>query len=374
MKTIILSANSCWYLYNFRSSTIKRLLDHKYNVVCIAPKDKFSYNLLKLGCHLKYINFNVKSKNPISDIFLLIRFFFLYRKINPLIIFNFTIKNNIYGGLAAYFVNIPFVNNISGLGTAFIKNGLLSKIVLFLYRISQNKAKYVYFQNLEDKNFFIKNNIVSQSKTKIIPGSGVNVNRFHPKLKQKNRTDNCFRFLYMGRFLYDKGLSELIESFKSIKKSNDSCELWLAGTFDNNNNSSIPKSIIEKWKKIKGISVFEHTNKIEFLISQIDCVVLPSYREGMPKSLLEACSMEIPVVTTNVPGCRSVITDGLNGFLCNVKDIESLRFVLNKIIQTPDSVRKNMGINGRKLVMNNFTEEKVINELINNIREVTLIN
>ncbi len=374
MKPIVLSANSCWYLYNFRSSTIKKLIKEKYKVFCIVPKDSFYKDLISLGCELIFIDFESKSLNPINNIYLIIKFWKIYKKIKPFIIFNFTIKNNIFGSFAASLLNIPVINNVSGLGTSFINNNLLSKIVLLLYKLSQKKVLYLYFQNEEDKEYFINKKIILIDKAKILPGSGVNTNRFHPKLFFNKRKDNIFRLFYFGRFIYDKGLLELIKAFEKVKKNYPNCELWLAGSIDPKNKTSISQKTIDSWKQIPGVSIYNQTNKIENLLSQVDCVVLPSYREGLPKSLLEACSMELPVLATNVPGCRSIIEDGINGFLFLPKDIESLLEALIKIINMPIKIRKEMGYKGRKLIKQKFNEEIVIEEILKNIKEVKLLD
>ena len=374
MKTIVLSANSCWYLYNFRSSTIEKLIGEKYKVICIAPKDNFYKELISLGCELIFIKFEPRSLNPINNIYLIIKFWKIYKKIKPFVIFNFTIKNNIFGSFAASLLNIPVINNVSGLGTSFINNNLLSKIVLFLYKLSQKKVLYLYFQNEEDKEYFINNKIILIDKAKILPGSGVNTSRFQPKLISNKRTDNNFRFFYFGRFIYDKGLLELIQAFEKIKKNFPNCELWLAGAIDPKNKTSISQKTIDLWGQIEGVSIYKQTNMIENLLSQVDCVVLPSYREGMPKSLLEACSMELPVIATNVPGCRSIIEDGFNGFLFLPKNIESLVEALKKIINMSVKNRKEMGNNGRRLIKQKFSEEIVIQEILKNIEEVKLLD
>ncbi len=374
MKTIVLSANSCWYLYNFRSSTIEKLIGEKYKVICIAPKDNFYKELISLGCELIFIKFEPRSLNPINNIYLIFKFWKIYKKIQPFIIFNFTIKNNIFGSFAASLLNIPVINNVSGLGTSFINNNLLSKVVLLLYKLSQKKVLYLYFQNEEDKEYFINKKIILIDKAKILPGSGVNTNRFHPKLFFNKRNDNIFRFFYFGRFIYDKGLLELIKAFEKVKKNYPNCELWLAGSIDPKNKTCISKKTIDSWRQIPGVSIYNQTNKIENLLSQVDCVVLPSYREGLPKSLLEACSMELPVLATNVPGCRSIIEDGINGFLFLPKDIKSLLEALIKIINMPIKIRKEMGYNGRKLIKQKFSEEIVIEEILKNIKEVKLLD
>ena len=364
MKTITLSANSSWYLYNFRSSTIIEAINRGYEVTCLSPTDDYTQSLVSLGCKHYPINFISKNSNPFSEFLLIFKFFFAYQKIKPMIAFHFTVKNNIYGTIAAASMGIPAVSNISGLGTAFIKTSLISNVVLFLYKVSQRFAFKIFCQNEEDLNFLINNKISSKGKLILIPGSGVDTNRFHPNLRENYHSsisnNNKFTFLYAGRMLYDKGLNELLEAFQALNKHESISELVLCGFVDSDNISAISNHELQSWSKISGVEWVGSSNNIEIIMAKADCIVLPSYREGMPKTLLEAGSMGLPAIATNVPGCRNIITDNFNGILCEPYSSTSLKHAMEKIIRLDKNKLSTMGNNARSRVLEKFDETIVI--------------
>ena len=364
--TVSLSANTSWYLYNFRKSTIKTFLNMNYEVVCISPKDEFTTDLENLGCKCINLKMNNKGTNPFKDIFIICRLFYLYRKYKPKAAFHFTIKNNIYGTWAAFISNTPSINNISGLGTAFIREGLISKIVRLLYKCSQPFANRVYCQNPEDYNLLIDKKLVNKDKLFLLPGSGVDLNRFNPNLVKCSANDK-FTFLYVGRILADKGIFELIDAYKNLQIKKLNCELWICGILNTENISSISKIQIEDWKDVIGIRWLNPRKDIENVYKQVDCVVLPSYREGMPKTLLEAGSMGLPSVATNVPGCRNIIQDNVNGFLCRAKDARDLEQSMTKVLNLSRHDYEKMSINARNIVENSFDEKIVIDSALDDL-------
>ena len=369
MKTITLSANTSWYLYNFRKSTILRFIKDGYRVVCISPNDEYTLDLINLGCEWFDLRMSNKGNNPLKDIRIIFRLIYLYIKIKPKAAFHFTIKNNIYGTWAAYFTKIPAINNISGLGTAFIRKGIISNIVKKLYKLSQPLAQKVYCQNEEDYELLIRNNLVPKEKLYLLPGSGVDINRFTPSLRVKN--NDLFRFLFVGRILSDKGIYELIEAFQAINKNKVICNLWICGFTEVDNISAIPLKDIERWKNIQGVKWLQTTNKIEDILKDIDCMVLPSYREGMPRSLLEAGAMGLPSVTTNVAGCRHIIQNKINGLICNPKDSESLRLAMLEMLDMKEIDRNKMSTSSRRIIEEGFNEEFVIDAAVDALNSVS---
>ncbi len=369
-KTLTLSANSSWYLYNFRYSTIKEALSRGFEVICVSPNDGYHSKLQDLGCGYHELNFNSKSTNPALDLFLLYKFYKIYKNIRPNVAFHFTVKNNIYGTLASKILGIPSVNNISGLGTAFLSASLSSFIVKFLYKISQPFAHKVFCQNIEDYNFLSDQKLVHKESLDLLPGSGVDLKRFHPKLRSKEKnTDAIFSFLYAGRMLKDKGIFELIEAFSEISKVNKKCKLILCGFADVDNNSAISKEELHIFSRIPFIDYIGPTDKIEDVLANVDCVVLPSYREGMPKILLEAGAMGLPSLASDVPGCRNVIQNKVNGLLFKPKSIKSIKTSLNVMLNMSNIERMNMGLNARKIIEKNFDEEIVINKFFNVLKD-----
>ena len=368
MKIITLSANTSWYLYNFRKSTITRFIKEGYKVICISPKDEHTNNLINLGCEWFNLKMNNKGSNPFSDIKIIFRLLFLYIKFKPVASFHFTIKNNIYGTWAAFISNTPAINNISGLGTAFIRKGLTSSIVRMLYRSSQPFAKRIYCQNEEDYNLLIKKNLIPENKLYLLPGSGVDIKRFKPYLSVND--DRLFRFLYVGRLLADKGLFELIEAMENINLEKPKCSLWICGFTNSDNISAISERDIKNWKSIPNIKWIKPNNEIENVMKNVDCVVLPSYREGMPRSLLEAGAMGLPSVTTDVPGCRNIIQSGVNGFLCEAKNRKSLELAMLKMLNMSQKDILRMGNTARNIVVKKFDEKIVIDTAMDALKSV----
>jgi glycosyltransferase involved in cell wall biosynthesis len=372
-KTIIFSANTSWYLYNFRSSTIKRFIALDHKVICVSPYDNYSAKLTDYGA--KHIDVSIDSKglNPFRDLILIWNLFLIYRKLSPDLIFHFTIKNNIYGSWAASLARKKFINNITGLGTIFINDNLISKLVYLLYKSSQPFAERIFCQNNDDYSLLIKNNLVPEKKLYILPGSGVDLEKFHPRLLNRGlKTDSfCFRFVYCGRMIADKGLFELIEAVMQINQSTVRCNLWLCGFIDEKNHSYINPALIESWAKQSYIDWIGPTENVSEVLSECNCLILPSYREGLPRSILEACAMSLPVIASDVPGCRDIISDNHNGFLCNPKDSKSLQSAMLKMLSISDSQREEMGKNGRQRVEKEYNESIVINSAIMCLDEIS---
>lgn len=376
-KLIILSANTSWYLYNFRASTIRAFVEQGHRVMCLSPKDDYSKRLQALGCEWMELKVDNKGKNPFKDLSLFVRYLLIYGKVKPFIAFHFTVKNNIYGTLAAFLFNIPVINNITGLGTAFINSNFTSRVVQFLYKLSQPLAQKIFCQNQEDFDLLVRHNLAPESRLGLLPGSGVDLERFHPRLRDSFKDENrLFRFLFAGRMLSDKGLYELIDAMREINKQDFKCDLWLCGFVDSENSSVIPDKILESWKINKWIKWIGPSDRVEEVMAQVDCLVLPSYREGMPKCILEANAMSLPVVTTDVPGCRNIVKNGLNGLICSPRDSSALAAVMTKMINMPSADRNLMGQAGREIVTNSYDERLVIQSAVdvvnNNILDLAV--
>jgi glycosyltransferase involved in cell wall biosynthesis len=359
MKIVTLSANTSWYLFNFRASTIRRFIRDGYRVVCLSPHDDYSQKLMDvLDVEWLPLAIDNMGSNPIKDMSLVIRFWRLYRKLKPVAALHFTIKNNVYGTWAASLAGVPAINNVSGLGTAFIRSGLVPTIVRLLYKTSQPFAHHVFCQNEEDFAQLVESKLVAPKQLELLPGSGVDLDRFHPSLQERH--SGPFRFLYAGRMLADKGLTELIAAVRAINANGVQCSLWLSGFADVENISSISHQQLKKWVEQPGIDWLGPSDSMEKIYGTVDCVVLPSYREGMPRSLLEAGAMGLPVVATDVPGCRNIVEDGVNGLLCEAKNSESLRQSMQKILKMTTAERADMGENGRALISQKFSEHLVV--------------
>ncbi|MGI2030316.1 glycosyltransferase family 4 protein [Endozoicomonas acroporae] len=363
MKTICFSANTSWYLYNFERDTILELIKRGFQVCCIAPRDDYSVRLVEeLGVIYIQLDMDNSGNHPGKDLKTAWDLLKSYRQCKPLVAFQFTIKNNIYGTLAARVLGVPVVNNISGLGTAFIHPGWVGRIVRSLYRISQPFAYQVFCQNSDDYELLISRKLITSNKLKLLPGAGVDIKRFRP-VKQPTVNDR-FQFLYVGRMLGDKGLRELVEAYAMLKSKDIPAELKLVGFADAKNKTAIPLQELQSWQKQNGIEWLGASDTIEEVLAQADCVVLPSYREGLPVSLLEACAMALPVIATDVPGCRSVVTHYENGLLCKPKDPVSLYEAMLTMFNLPDHTRLEMGQKGREHVTRNYCKSLVIDAYV----------
>ena len=368
MKKIVLSANTAWSIYNFRYGLVKKLIDLDYQVVIIAPYDEYSDKLKEMGCEVFDIDINGKSTNPLDDLKTFWQYWKLYKKIDPDLIFHYTIKPNIYGTLAAKLSGIRSIAITTGLGYAFINENLITKVVKGLYRFSLRYAEQVWFLNTDDADIFKRYGLVDESKMLILPGEGIDTSKFQPVDAKKR--DDTFRFLLVARMLWDKGVGEYVEAAKNIKKKHKNVDFLLLGAVGVDNPTAIPRETIEKWESDRIVKYLGTTDKVQNELAKADCIVLPSYREGTSRVLLESASMGKPIITTNVPGCKEVVDDGINGFLCEVKDSEDLSDKMERMLHLSEEERVYMGKAGREKAMKEFDERIVIHKYLDAIKSI----
>ncbi|MFS1977256.1 glycosyltransferase family 4 protein [Vibrio splendidus] len=367
MKTIVITSNTSWYLYNFRKNTILELLDTGYRVVAIAPKDDYAKKLQVLGAEYYHVDVDQGGTNPFKDIMTFFSFAKLYRQTRPAVVLNFTPKNNIYSTLAANLFGAKAINNIAGLGMVFIDENLTSKLARFLYKISQPKAHTIFFQNEDDRALFAKHRLAPLDITDRVPGSGADLSRFAVTPSQD---DGVVRFLLIARMLYDKGIGHYVEAARELKaKYGSTVEFRLLGFLDVNNPSAVSKQDMQSWVDEGIVDYLGTSDSVEQEIAQVDCMVLPSYyREGVPKSLLEACAMGKPIVTTDNVGCRETVDDGINGFLCEPRSTANLVEKLELMITHSHEQRLQMGLESRIKVESEFDEKIVINKYLEAVK------
>jgi glycosyltransferase involved in cell wall biosynthesis len=368
MATIVLTANTSWYIYNFRRNTIKELVRKGFEVHVISPRDEYTEKIKNLGCHVHNIKIDGRGLNPLVDAITCLSFFKFFIKIKPQVVLNFTPKNNIYSSLAASPLNISVINNIAGLGHAFINDSFLNRMVRQLYKISQKRVPYIFFQNEEDMGVFEKNKIGVTAQKERIPGSGADLKRFaYSPAPQKKP----LRFLLTARMLKEKGVYLFADAARYFKeKYGDKVEFSLLGFCDSSNPSSVTINEINTWVGQGIINYLGVTDKVENVIKDVHCVVLPSYyREGVPKSLLEAGAMGKPIITTDNVGCRETVVDGFNGYLCNPRSLSSLIDAMEKIIISTEEEIKQLGENSRKHIADNFDETIVIDRYLSSINK-----
>lgn len=356
--------NAGWNILNFRMDLIKKLQLEGYEVVVMTPDDGYADRFSELGIPYHSVKWLTRrGTNPLFDIFLLFELIYLFRKNRLDLCLLFTIKPNIYGSLASRIAGIPSLATVTGLGYSFLTHKLTRWTVKHLYRFAFRFSTHIIFQNKDDKALFEEKAMIRKGKSSIIPGSGVNTNYFHPFQKIPGKKEGI-NFLFVGRILYDKGTQELLQAYENLLQRKVQAHLLLLGSIDDNNPSAFSKNELKNWlKKLKNCQHIDGTDDVRPFIAQADAVVLASYREGLPKTILEAMAMEKPIIVSDVPGCRETIAkkEPVNGYFCEAKNPESLEEQMYRMSQLKDEERKKMGKSGRSLVIEKF-DEKIINK------------
>jgi glycosyltransferase involved in cell wall biosynthesis len=353
--------NTSWNIYNFRLNFVKALMAAGHEVHTIAPHDDYTSFLTAEGCHHHDLKMDSRGANPIKDSLLIFELFLIYRRVKPDVILHYTIKPNVYGTIAAAILRIPSVNNVCGLGTIFLKKNFVSAIAISLYRFAFRFPKKVFFQNPDDRALFLDKKLVAESLSDLLPGSGIDLNHFVPADFTRNKK---FTFLLVSRLITDKGVLEFIEAIRQLKSSGVDARFQVLGAKDPKHKRGISLKAIDEWIDEGLIEYLGTTRDVRPYIQKADCVVLPSYREGTPRTLLEAASIAKPIITTDVPGCHHVVVDGYNGLLCKLRDAQDLAQKMETMAGFDDETLKAMGTNGRLKAEHEFDESIVINKYL----------
>ena len=368
MKTIAIVVNTSWNVYNFRLGLLQALQKTGYKIIVIAPNDEYSNKFKSFGFEYHDVAINNKGTQPVEDIRLIYNLHKIYKNIRPDIVLHFTIKPNIYGTIAASLLGIPVVNNIAGLGTLFVNEDFITKIAKMLYKFSQARANHIFFQNNDDLDQFIQDSLVDSKKCNVLPGSGIDTNKYLPREKTYSEKKV---FLLIARMLWEKGVGEYVEAARVIKSNHKNIEFQLLGFLDVDNRSAISKDQMQEWMNEGVIDYLGSTDDVSTFISKADCIVLPSfYREGTPRSLLESASMAKPIITTDNTGCRDVVDHGISGYLCKVRDSNDLACKMELFLKLSDKEKDDMGNMGRVKMLAEFDESIVIDKYLNVIDEV----
>ena len=357
-QKIAFVANTSWSIYKFRLYLIEKLTEKGFAIFVLAPRDPYTAKFESLPglTYIELKHFKGKSISPFRDTILYRELLHHYRTIRPDLIFHYTIKANLFGTRAAARAGIPSVSVVTGLGYAFAGNGWLQSIAKFLYKKELRNSTEVWFLNEDDRHTFITQQLIQPEKTFLLPGEGVDTQTFYPApytLKKE------VTFLLIGRLIRHKGIYEFIQATQLLKQQGLAIRCQLLGFFDDNNPVAIPRHEVEEWTNSGLITYLGDTDKVAPFIGQADCIVLPSWREGLPLSLLEGASMCKALIATDTPGCRALIDEAVNGYLCREKDAADLAKKMAVYYHLPAAAKTKMGLAGREKVLSAFTQEKV---------------
>ena len=360
MKILILANNDIG-LYKFRKELIEELIIRNYEVYISLPDGDFVEALKTLGC--KYIKTDIArhGTNPIQDLGLLNFYKKIIRQIQPDMVLTYTIKPNIYGGLACASSDTPYLTNITGLGTAVETKGFLQFITMTLYRNALRKANTVFFQNRENENFFLKHKLVL-GKHKLIPGSGVNLSYYVPLPYPKSDT---IEFVFIARIMKEKGIDQYLQAAEAIKRKYPNTKFHICGFCEESY-----EQVLQTFQENGTIIYHVVVTDMKEIYKRIHCTVHPTYYpEGLSNVLLESAASARPIITTDRSGCREVIEDGVNGFICKQKDSDDLIMKIEKFLQLTWEEKRQMGLAGRTKVEQEFDRNIVVNAYLQKIKE-----
>jgi len=355
---VIIALNTAWNAVNFREGLLRALVADGHEVVVVAPHDDYASRIAEFSCRYVPLPMDNKGANPLRDLLLLFQFYRLLRYEKPDVFLGYTVKPNVYGSLAAHLLGVPVINNIAGLGAVFIKQNWLTSVVQRLYRLALSRSRYVFFQNRDDCQLFIDSGLVRSEATALLPGSGIDLQRFcfSPVTAEPHK----FRFLLIARMLWDKGVGEFVEAAKMVQERWPNIECCLLGFLDVQNPAAISRSQMNEWVAQGSVLYLGVSDDVRSEIRKADCMVLPSYREGTPRSLLEGAAIGRPIITTDAVGCREVVDNGKNGFLCKVRDAKDLAEKMEQMLLLNEESRYAMSVYGRQKMEREFDEKIVI--------------
>ncbi|MEC3879548.1 glycosyltransferase family 4 protein [Parapedobacter sp. 10938] len=371
---ICLVSNTSWSFLRFRTDVIRSLVTAGHEVLLLAPPDEHTEQLAGLGARVILLkSLSRKGLNPIKDLMLYREFMHIYQEERPDLVFQYTIKPNIYSTLAARRYRIPTIAVITGLGYAFISKGLVTFMAKQLYRLALQRAKSVWFLNNDDFQFFVTRSLVDRNKAQQIPGEGINCyDTFNPELiADADRSVSTVKFLFIGRLLYDKGVAEYVAAARRIKKAYPNAVFWIMGYLNVDNPTAVQQAQLDEWVSEGTITYLGALDDVRPTIAACDCVVLPSYREGMSTTLQESAAMGKPLIASNIAGCKELVDEGVNGFLCQVANVDSLVSCMERIRSMSPTERQLMGLNGREKMVKEYSVDRVIKIYHETIADVT---
>lgn len=360
MIIAVLSNDSAW-TYNLRKEILKSFIDRNHKVYIIVPRGKKTDLLEEIGCEVIDSSLERHGTNPVKDMKLCTEYVKILRSLRPDIVFTYTAKPNIYGGMACRLLNIPYVANITGLGTALENDGVLQKISSVLHRIGLRKSQMTFFQNSENKDFMIGRKIVT-GRYYTLPGSGVNIEHFSPLEYPGNET---VEFVFISRILKEKGIDQYLDAAKYITEKYPNTRFHICGFCEPEYQGALQTYIDNGTVIYHGM-----VDDTRDILRQTHCTVHPTYYpEGLSNVLLESSACARPIITTDRSGCREVIDDGINGYIVKQKDSNDLIEKIEKFLSLTYEERKNMGLKGREKVEKEFDRQFVVKKYLEELGE-----
>ncbi len=362
-RIILILTNNIGGLHSFRKEVVKAICDAGYNVFISTPDNNAMADYFReIGCEIIVTEFDRRGVNPVADFKLMLTYRKLISRLKPVAVLTYTIKPNIYGGMAARLCRVPRLANVTGLGDAVENGGWMQKLTISLYKMGLGKARRIFFQNESNRNFGIRMGIADDSSI-LLPGSGVNL--LHHTYQEYPAEEGRIRFLYIGRLLKDKGAEELFEAAKAIKAKYPQTEFQIVGNVEGDYQKQLDELVADGIVRFLGPQA-----DVRPFIGAVECTIMPSYHEGMSNVNLESAANGRPVITTNVPGCRETIDDGKTGFLIEAKNSQSLINAIERFIALPYGQKALMGREGRKKVEREFDRQIVVDEYLNEIKKL----
>ena len=370
--TILISINTSWNIVNFRGGLVQALREHGYRVVAATPHDDFTPRLDRLGVEHVPISIDQRGTSPVRDLALLASYFRILRQVRPSLYLGYTAKPNIYGSLAAHALDIPVINNVAGLGETFMKKDWLNRLVRVMYKAALTRSRRVFFQNSDDRDLFTAAGIVRPGNTGLLPGSGIDLERFAPVAKPAGEE---VRFLLVARLLAAKGIGEYVEAARRLRPHFPNVRWQIAGILEEGRSGAVPASALRGWEAEGLIDYLGALEDVRPAIGDADALVLPSYYpEGTPRSLLEGAAMGKPLITCDLPGCRNVVRDGVSGYLCAPRDAASLAEAMRRLLGLADGDRAAMGRASRRLAEECYDQRLVIDRYLAEIDGILTVN
>ncbi|WP_347556641.1 glycosyltransferase family 4 protein [Robbsia sp. KACC 23696] len=366
---LCLVSNTAWSIYNYRQGLLQTLLAQKVRITIIAPEDRTFALLREMGCACLPLKMASKGTRPLQDGATLLQLYGLYRRLRPDTVFHYTIKPNIYGTLAAALARVPSVAVTTGLGYVFLHDTPAARVARALYRMAFRFPREVWFLNPDDRSAFLDGKLLAHPKrARLLRGEGVDLQHFAMTPPPARPP---FRFLLIGRLLWDKGVGEYVDAARKLRAEFPDVEWQLLGPVGVENPSAISRAEVDAWVAEGVMTYLGEAHDVRPAIAQADCIVLPSYREGVPRTLMEAAAMGRIAIATRVPGCVEVVEDQVNGILCEVRDADALADAMRAVLTWPSARRREVERAARQKAEREFDERVVLQQYQRTLSDIT---